>query len=140
MSERLRILRSKDYQLIAHLDFYGFRFDEPITDWYENTWWVAWNGDTAVGYAGIKKIADGLAMLTRAGVVKSFRGRGLQKKLIKTRLKWAKANNIQTVITDTVPTNSPSNNSLISCGFKLYVPEYQWKEEGALYWIRELKK
>ena len=76
--------------------------------------------------------------LHAAGVAESARGHRLQRRLIRVRLRWAKANGYRWAITDTVPYNPASACSLIACGFKPYWPKKQWKLEGACYWRRKL--
>ena len=53
--------------------------------------------------------------LCRSGVIKSFRGKGIQKKLIRSRERFSRTLGWKWLITDTTD-NPPSSNSLISCG------------------------
>lgn len=76
--------------------------------------------------------------LARAGVIESERGKGLQKKLIMVRLKWARFYGYRDVITYCSPENVASSNNLISCGFKLYLPEEKWGCKNALYFRRRI--
>ena len=105
----------------------------PITKGY---WYVAYTHDgEAAGFAGIvpsTRWSDTM-YLCRAGVVLAHRGRGLQKKLIKTRIRAAKALGMNWVITDTHQ-NPASANSLISTGFKMFEPSEPWGFKAALYW------
>jgi len=110
----------------------------------EGQWWIATaKGEDIERLAGFCAIAPSrrwrdCAYLSRAGVMPDFRGNGLQRRFINTRLRWAKAKGYRYVITDTAPFNHASSNSLIGCGFKLYEPTHPWAADGALYWRKTL--
>jgi L-amino acid N-acyltransferase YncA len=99
-------------------------------------WYVVYTQDgEAAGFAGIvpsSRWSDTM-YLCRAGVVLAHRGRGLQKKFIKARVRKAKALGMNWVITDTNQ-NPASANSLISTGFKMFDPSQPWGFKTALYW------
>jgi RimJ/RimL family protein N-acetyltransferase len=102
-------------------------------------WWVV--GDDAgvlVGFAGLKVLKGSLGFLCRVAMKKSHRGLGLQKRLIRARIKEAKKQGCTHVITYVHPDNLASANSLISCGMKLYTPQNPYGVPGALYFIRRL--
>lgn len=109
----------------------------PAIDWSQGYWWIAYDDGMPVAFAGLKPSArfSGVGYLCRAAVLPSHRGRALQKRLIRVRLRMAKRLNWHTVVTDTYD-NPASGNSLIACGFRLYTPEYPWSHEGACYWRR----
>lgn len=100
------------------------------------TWWVAYDGKAPAGYCCLRESQSqpGWGYMSRAGVVEKYRGRGLQKRMIKTRLTHAKKLKMKGVVSDTAKYNVASSNSLIACGFKLYRPEWPWSFESALYW------
>jgi GNAT superfamily N-acetyltransferase len=93
-------------------------------------WWVI-KGDNDVinAYCGCL-YSEGVCIFNRAWVRKQYRGLGIQKKLIKIRLKAARGFK---VITYTTPCNIPSANNLIKAGFILYNPEYKYAGSGMLY-------
>ena len=76
--------------------------------------------------------------MCRAGVVKAHRGQGLQKRLIRQRVKLSKALGMNWVVTDT-NYNTPSANNLIATGFTLFEPRDPWGFETALYWKYRIK-
>ena len=103
-------------------------------------WWICYDVyGNELGFAGL--IASvrwaNTGYLCRAGVVPSNRGHGIQKKLIRVRIKQAKALGWKWLITDTYR-NPPSSNSLISCGFKLFDPSYLWGVRETLYWRKKI--
>lgn len=101
-------------------------------------WFVYTDGGDIAGFATGKCVGDDTFYLSRAGLLPRHRGKGLQKRLIKVRLRYAKANNFDTVITYTMLDNPESYASLQNCGFKLYMPEYRWAGNDVLYWIKRV--
>ena len=104
-------------------------------------WWVAHNADDVpVAFAGLTEtLADRrMGYLCRAGVIPAARGAGLQKRLIRVRLRRARALGMRWVVTDTQRGNCASSNSLIACGFRLYLPETAWAGPETLYWRRAI--
>lgn len=135
----MKLFQTEQYQRIAAMDATLFRDDHPIEDWADNVWWIGIEGGKDVAYCGIKRLDEDIAYLSRAGVLASHQGKGLQKKMIRKRLDWAKAAGCRWVITDTVHDNPASVNSLISLGFRQFIPQYQWKDGAlTLYWRKEL--
>jgi GNAT superfamily N-acetyltransferase len=115
-------------------------YDKPhITN--AGWWWIATSDDgEPIGFAGLipsARWAD-CGYLCRAGVVPHARGQGLQKKLIRLRMRQALTNGYRWVITDTFE-NPASANSLIACGFKMFDPSAPWGAKGTLYWRLKLK-
>ena len=134
----MRLTHTFDYQRIAVLDATLFRGDYPIEGWGDNVWWIGTENGRDTCYCGIKQLDEDTGYMTRSGVLHEFQGRGYQKRMIKTRIKWAKSRGLRFIITDTVSDNPASVNSLISTGFKQYLPQAPWKSTDALYWIKTL--
>lgn len=58
-------------------------------DTYENgVFWLAWDGDTAVGYCGVYTGIKNETWLVRVGVLREYRRLGLGRRLVQTRLRW----------------------------------------------------
>lgn len=108
----------------------------PFEDAY---WWIAEEDGQVVGFAGYTPSQQwaSTVYLCRAGVIPVARGRGLQKRLIRARLKHAKKNGAKWAVTDTRH-NPASANSLIACGFRMYTPQHPWSFADAAYWIKTL--
>ena len=101
-------------------------------------WWAFIDDEGKVGaYCG-SIYANNICIMIRAWVKKKHRGKGLQKKLIKTRINAAKIQDCHTIITYTTKDNYPSANNLISQGFKLYFPEYAYGGNEMLYWSKKI--
>lgn len=106
-------------------------------------WWIAWHGQSAVGYAGMRICQNehnkGLAFLCRVGVVREHRGHGLQRRMLRARESAARAMGVRELVTYCVPWNCASINSLASCGYKAYRPEHtSWGGSWSVYWRKKL--
>jgi ribosomal protein S18 acetylase RimI-like enzyme len=120
-----------------HLECFG-PDDNPYVP-TKGAWWIAFCDKEEAGFAGISESyqVHGRGYLCRAGVLPKFRGMGLQVKLIRKRIDYAKKQDWTSVVTDTYQ-NPASSNSLIKCGFKLFEPTYPWGFTNALYWRKAL--
>lgn len=86
---------------------------------------VAWTGirlrldkDEAKDYNLTEKQIEKSADLVATAVSSRFRGYGLQKFLIKERVKYLKKINMKYALTDVNPLNVHSEKNIIDCGFK----------------------
>lgn len=98
-------------------------------------WWMAYCDGRLAGFAAMLQSSKTTqaAYLARAGTLEAFRGRGLQKKLIRERLKFAKDLGLTQAITDTTD-NVASANALIATGFRMFEPDDPWGSPNTLYW------
>lgn len=138
----MRLHRTEDLDEIQRLNMLlvGNRLTDPQL--HQSAWWLATapGGDSA-GFCGVKADTEGRwVYLIRAGVCEAYRGQGLQRRMIRVRLNWARrCTRAGAAITDTIPENTASSNNLIKAGFLLYTPAYPWAgDEGVLYWHRAL--
>jgi len=99
--------------------------------------WYVYKDGAVVGYATAREL-EGCLYLNSAGIIKEARGKGLQKRLIQCRVKYAKRRGLETVITYTSVDNAASINNLIACGFRAYTPAYAWAGAEWVYWRRVL--
>jgi GNAT superfamily N-acetyltransferase len=113
-------------------------YDTPI-DTNFGSWWIVVEDGRDIGFAGLTRTVSWIdcGYLCRAGVVPEARGQGLQKKLIKVRIRKAKELGWNWLVTDT-RFNPASANSLIACGFKMFEPTKPWGCKDTLYWRRKL--
>jgi GNAT superfamily N-acetyltransferase len=102
-------------------------------------WWILYHLHQPVGFCGLRRSAQWFdtGYLCRAGVLKQFRGKGLQKRLIRVRARHAKRLKMNWLITDTY-NNPQSANSIIGCGFKMFTPSNPWGAEETCYWRKKL--
>ena len=116
----VRIRRTEDLQAVHELDRITFPGDKPTLE-KEATheWWLAEDAGGPVGFLGLH-LGSSSASITRVGVVGSARGNGLQKRLMRTAIQFARRRGIARVCTYVMATNIPSLRSLLAVGFKPY--------------------
>jgi len=135
----MRLYETTEYQRIALMDSQLFCDDYPVTDWADCKWFIGIENGVDVCYCGIKIFED-VAYLSRAGVMPTAQGKGYQSRMIKKRLEYARKLGITRVVTDTVASNTASNNNLIKTGFRMYQPGLNgWKNPAPalIYWEKE---
>lgn len=92
-----------------------------------HTFWVAWDGETPVGFCSAVLLPrERGAFLSSAVVFRAYRGRRIQRDMIRTRLRWARRHGAEHVVTYTAKENWESAKSLLVTGFKAYEPGVQW--------------
>lgn len=103
-------------------------------------WWIAHHNGDAAAFAGMvpSSLAPLRGYFKAAGVLPKYRGHGLQKRLIQKRLDHARKLGWTSVVTETLNYNAASANSLIRCGFRVWLPDEPWGSPYAVYWKREL--
>jgi GNAT superfamily N-acetyltransferase len=104
-------------------------------------WFVAFNEQSLpVAFAGMVPSSrwSDCVYLCRAGVLPTVRGKGLQKRLIRVRLRAAKSLGMNWAVSDTFE-NPASANSLIATGFKMFEPTAPWGIRRTLYWRHRIK-
>ena len=110
--------------------------DYPVIDWRDCVWFIGIEDGKDVCYCGVR-LWENVAYLSRAGVMPDFRGKGYQLRMIQKRLEYIKKQGITRVVTDTIASNTASNNNLIKAGFKMYDPgDNGWKNDhpSLIYW------
>jgi GNAT superfamily N-acetyltransferase len=103
-------------------------------------WWIVYDAlNFPCAFAGLIRSVRwaNVGYLCRAGVLSSHRGQGVQKRLIRARIRQARALGWEWLITDTHE-NPASANSLIATGFKMYDPLQPWGATQTLYWRKKL--
>ena len=131
-----RICREPVPLAVLPLDEQCFPSDHQPT--LENSlWWVVWRGKEPVAYAGLRVCQNscnkGLGFLSRAGVLREHRGRGLQRRLIRARETEARQLGLKEVLTYVALWNCASLNSLIASGYKFYRPADKWAGRESVY-------
>lgn len=112
--------------------------DDPLPT-TSGWWWVVYKDDRPIGFCSLRKSSQwaDAAYLCRAGILYKYRGKGLQKRLIRVRERLAKRLKMNWLVTDTY-NNPASANSLIACGFKMFIPSKKWGAEETCYWRKRL--
>lgn len=112
----------------------------PYEEHGDGYWWEARDPETEdlLAFCGLDHLTSTSAFLSRSWVSPEHRGKGWQKKMIRTRERFARSLSVSRLVTYTTHCNPASSNSLIRCGYKLYTPEDPWGCPGANYWYRLL--
>ena len=137
MTYRIRLATADEMDDVVALDRETLPEAPPSAD---TVWWSAWLGVELVGYAGARPAWPGVAYLSRSGVAEAHRGNGIQKRLIRARVQWARRvmPNTTHCATYTAPHNAPSMRALITCGFRPYEPVTEYAGPHAVYWRKVL--
>ena len=112
-----------------------FPWEDGWREWHGD-WWLAYD-PMPVAFCGLQASIrqEGVGYLALAGVCAHARGKGLQRRMIRLREREALKKGWTMLITDTRPTNAPSMNNLIKCGFRPYTPAFPWSEHKEwVYW------
>lgn len=125
--------------LLQHMQLRILPHDVP-KETATGLWWIAYDGELAVAFASLHPSSQwsDAGYLSRAGVLPSHRGQGLQKRLLRVRERRAKALGLSWLVTDT-RMNPPSANSLISSGFKTFMPSKPWADDYTTYWKKQIQ-
>jgi len=93
----------------------------------------------AVGFcSAVHRPQLGYVYLSRSGVDASARGHGLQRRMIRVRLAWAKRQGAARVITYALFSNHPSIVNLLRCGLQFDTPAQPWVGRDVHYFARQL--
>lgn len=125
--------------LLTWLQLSTLTGDEPY-EVGDGHWWIAYDGTEPIGFAGLVQSSRwcDTGYLCRSGVLRSHRGKGIQKRLLRVREAKAKRLGWAWLISDTYR-NPPSANSLIKCGFQTFTPSRPWSFDAAIYWRKKLR-
>lgn len=129
------VIKPKLYERLQALD--ARVFVDAKNEFKENReWWVIEDKGQIISYCG-SLYAEGVCIFVRAWVFKDYRGKGIQSKMIKTRLKAAKG--CYMAITYVHPDGISSMNNLVNNGFRFYVPQAKYAGDGFLYFYKDIK-
>jgi GNAT superfamily N-acetyltransferase len=121
--------------ILSKMEKATFPLDVPCEK-EEIYWWFAYYKDEPIAFTGLMYypyLKEPAAFLYRTGVLKDYRGHGLQKRFIRVRETQAKKDGYKRIITYTSYDNYASANSLIACNYKLYRPPVDWGVKNAYY-------
>lgn len=138
MRNKYRIVPCNDPQVIDSL--HREIFPEDDNDDLPNTAWVVKDAQGALsGFCTVREARQlpDCAFLTRAGVSACARGNGLQRRMIRTRLNWARRKGYKYAITYTTWENYSSMVNLLKCGFRVYAPDVDYAGD-VMYFRKEL--
>lgn len=113
--------------------------DDPVFP-DNGIWWFGYAGRQPVAFCLLKPSHRWLdtAYLARAGVLYLWRGKGLQKRMIRLRERAARQLGYTWMVSDTTD-NPPSANSLARMGYQMFAPSIPWANDTSLYWRKRLR-
>lgn len=138
-----RAKSKKDFEEITRIHCIMFQGGLEEVPEFKGVWWLLYWEKKAIGFCGVhlSRYYAKTAYLCRVAVFYSHSGRQLQRKLIRVRERWARAQGMDWMVTDTGTPNYASSNSMIACGYKLWNPprETRWAfYPKPLYWHKKL--
>ena len=103
----------------------------------EHTFWQAVDEKgKVVGFCSAIYLPDKRSVyLSRAAVIAKAQGRGLQRRMIKMRVRWAMEQGAHRVTSDAKMDNYESIANLIRCGFHFYDPPKPWAGFSSHYFV-----
>ncbi len=97
----------------------------------DHTYWALTDGETNYGLtSAVYRPEKGYVYLSYAIIMPSCREKGLQRRLIRHRLRWAKRQGAFYAVTYTLLHNYPSVMNLLKCGFKFADAPRGWYGYG----------
>lgn len=106
----------------------------------DHTWWqISVSGHVIAACSAVYRPTKGYVYFSSAGVDPAYRGVGLQRRMIQTRLRWAKRQGAVYVVTYARTSNYASVANLLKCGFRFAKEPRGWAgvEESAYYFYFE---
>lgn len=127
------------------LELHDLTFFDPNIrpDLPRGYWWLVYSEGhpPPIGFCGltITPADHTTGYLKRAGVLKAYRGQGLQGRMIRVREMKARKLGLTGMVTDTTD-NPASANSLIKARYRVFEPAYRWAFNHSIYWKKDLTK
>lgn len=139
---RIRMVDASDDHVadtLADLHRLTFFDAAPMPEFDLGAWWLAYQGDDAVAFAGVvpSTHARNSGYFSRVGVLERHWGRGLQLRLMRAIEARGRRVGWDGIVSDTTD-NLASANNFIKAGYQLYEPELPWAWSHTLYWRRRL--
>lgn len=101
--------------------------------------WIARDEqDSPVAFCSISLVDKDTIFLSRAGVIKKYRGKKLHKRMIRARENYARRNGYKWIITYTLQDNVNSFVHLIKNNYQIYEPSWDWAGKDCIYFRKRL--
>jgi hypothetical protein len=128
-------------QTLAELHRLTFFHGAAVPEFDSGMWWLAYDGDEAVAFAGVipSTHARNSGYLSRVGVLEKYWGQSLQLRLMRAIEAKGRRNGWDSIVSDTTD-NVVSANNFIRAGYRLYEPETPWAWPSTLYWRKWLTR
>jgi GNAT superfamily N-acetyltransferase len=118
-----RAVSREDAALIAQMDVVCFPIDTPA-EFAGANWFIGWDGDQPAAYCAWKVVDhdEPVGFHYRGGVMPDWRGRGLQREMLRLREAGMREQGIAKAVTYTDADGAASMRNLIAEGYRPYVP------------------
>ena len=119
-----RAASREDEEQISRMDAVCFPLDTPAVI-AGARWLIGWDGDRPAAYCAWKIVEhDGIPVgfHYRGGVLPGYRGRGLQRQMLRLREAEMRAQGLKTGVTYTDADGAASMRNLIAEGYRPYAP------------------
>jgi GNAT superfamily N-acetyltransferase len=112
-----------------------------------NEYWILWDEEgEAAGFCSVRPLRstsyepdwEKTAFLSRAGLLPHARGKGLQRRMLQIRQRWARDEGFTRITTYVALDNVPSARNLVKSGFTIYRPVGLWGGLDVIYFEKEL--
>jgi GNAT superfamily N-acetyltransferase len=118
-----RAISREDAALIAQMDVVCFPIDTPAT-FAGAHWSIGWDGEKPAAYCAWKMVEHDqpVGLHYRGGVMPDWRGRGLQRQMLRLREAEMREQGLRKAVTYTDADGAASMRNLIAEGYRPYVP------------------
>ena len=118
-----RAVSREDAALIAQMDVICFPIDTPA-EFAGASWFIGWEGEQLAAYCAWKIVEhdEPVGFHYRGGVMPDWRGRGLQREMLRLREAAMRAQGLRKAVTYTDADGAASMRNLIAEGYRPYVP------------------
>jgi GNAT superfamily N-acetyltransferase len=118
-----RALSREDAALIAQMDVVCFPIDTPA-EFAGAHWFIGWDGEKPAAYCAWKIVEHDapVGFHYRGGVMPDWRGRGLQRQMLRLREAEMREQGLRKAVTYTDADGAASMRNLIAEGYRPYVP------------------
>ena len=118
-----RALSREDAALIAQMDVVCFPIDTPA-EFAGANWFIGWHGDRPAAFCAWKVVEhdEPVGFHYRAGVMPDWRGKGLQRQMLRLREAEMREQGLRKAVTYTDADGAASMRNLIAEGYRHYTP------------------
>jgi GNAT superfamily N-acetyltransferase len=136
---RLDFIDQKTCAIIERIHKTCFPDDDVLSPLTGGYWWIVKYGPEIIGFCAMRQSSRWIdtGYLCRSAVIRTHRGKGLQKRMIRVREQFARKLGLVFMITDTND-NPTSANNLIDAGYIMYRPTWPYGIETTCYWKKRL--
>jgi len=137
MSKKFSVRRTDSVDKVIELFF----TISPDDDWPgrdNSVYWLMHLDKEPCGLTIATPVDKDTIYAAYSGILPGVRGKGLGRRLIAVREKWARAQGYKHVVTYTLTTNGSSMYNLFKCGYKVYDPAYPYQGNDVVYFIKNL--